>query len=161
MRVYLAARYSRRDELNGYRKTLEALGYVVTSRWLDGGHQLGGDGLSVQAADTERQRFALEDWQDVMTAELVVSFTEEPRKTNGRGGRHVEFGAAYASGKWCVVIGPRENVFHHLPKVACYASWDEFSADYLGISRGQAPVAERQGASPSPLQVAWTGASTG
>ena len=120
MKIYLAARYSRRDELNGYRRALEARGHVVTSRWLSGTHQLGGDGLSVQAADAERERFASEDLADVMAAEVVISFTEEPRKTNGRGGRHVEFGVAYASGKTCVVIGPRENVFHHLPGVAYF-----------------------------------------
>lgn len=128
MRIYLAARYSRRDELCRYRSDLEALGHHVTSRWLDGTHQLGGDGLSVQAADAERERFALEDHDDVEAAEVVISFTESPRSTSGCGGRHVEFGLAFALDKRCIIIGPRENVFHHLPGVEHYATWNDFLA---------------------------------
>ena len=41
--VYLAARYSRNDEMRGVRDVLKALGYMVTSRWiyLHGGNYLG------------------------------------------------------------------------------------------------------------------------
>lgn len=35
-KVYLAARYSRREELCRYREELTALGYVVQARWLNG-----------------------------------------------------------------------------------------------------------------------------
>lgn len=34
MRIYLAARYSRREELLGYRDDLHAAGHVVTARWV-------------------------------------------------------------------------------------------------------------------------------
>jgi len=137
MKFYLAARYSRREELNAYRRDLEAKGHKVTSRWLDGTHQLGGDGLSVQAADAERERFATEDWADLMDAHAVVNFTESPRTHAGRGGRHVEFGAALAKGKPCIVIGPRENVFHHLPHVSVRGSWWEFLATVPDITKGE------------------------
>ena len=40
MKYYLAARYSRRLELCGYRADLAGLGIEVTSRWLSGSHQL-------------------------------------------------------------------------------------------------------------------------
>lgn len=129
-RIYLAARYSRRDELNRYRVTLEAGGHTITSRWLDGSHELDRSGLSVQAADADRHRFALEDWSDVMAAEWVLSFTEPPRSKPSRGGRHVEFGAAVAAGKKCTVIGPRENVFHHLREVEWFPDWHAFAAHY-------------------------------
>lgn len=33
-RIYLAARYSRNDEMRGVRDVLTALGYEVTSRWI-------------------------------------------------------------------------------------------------------------------------------
>ena len=36
MKVYLAARYSRRDELNGYADELRAAGHRVDARWLRG-----------------------------------------------------------------------------------------------------------------------------
>ena len=37
---YLAARYSRREELCGYRADLQRLGIEVPARWLNGSHQL-------------------------------------------------------------------------------------------------------------------------
>jgi hypothetical protein len=133
MKFYLAARYSRASELNLYRQMLEQHGHTVTSRWLEGGHELTkeGIGLSPQAADSERRRYALEDWSDLMDAEIVISFTEEPRKTNGRGGRHVEFGAALATRKPCIVIGPRENVFHHYPGVEHHETWESFVREWF------------------------------
>lgn len=42
--VYLAARYSRRLELCGYRAQLAEHGIEVPARWLNGSHQLDNDG---------------------------------------------------------------------------------------------------------------------
>jgi len=126
IRVYLAARYSRREELCRYREQLQELGFDVQARWLDGSHELDGRGLSVEAKVDERTRFALEDWEDVTKADWVISFTEIPRSTPGRGGRHVEFGAAMALERRCIVIGPRENVFHHLPRTEHLGDWEAF-----------------------------------
>jgi hypothetical protein len=123
MKVYLASRYSRREELCKVREDLQKLGFEVTSRWLNGNHQIDDQGLSVEAKSAERLRFAIEDWHDLMAADMCISFTESPRSTNSRGGRHVEFGAALASGKMCFVVGPRENVFHCLPTVHVCDSW--------------------------------------
>lgn len=123
MKIYLAARYSRIDEINRYADQLRALGFEITSRWLEGNHQAENDQLGTGAA---AERFAQEDWHDLQSAELVVSFTEAPRTSNSRGGRHVEFGAALAWGKTCIVVGPRENVFHCLPDVTVFHSWESF-----------------------------------
>lgn len=128
MKIYLASRYSRREELCGYRAVLEADGHTITSRWLNGNHQIDDQGLSVQATESERVRFAVEDWDDLMAADCCISFTEIPRSERTRGGRHVEFGAALAAGKQCIVIGPRENVFHCLPWVSYFTSWTDFRA---------------------------------
>lgn len=124
MKIYLAARYSRREELCGYRTELEELGFEITSRWLNGNHQIDDQGLSVEAKAEERTRFAREDWGDLMAADICINFTETPRSTNSRGGRHVEFGAALAAGKMCYVVGPRENVFHCLPVVGWHEAWE-------------------------------------
>lgn len=97
-------------------------GHEITSRWIDGGHELTKEG-STEAAHHERARFADEDWHDMMAADCVISFTEEPRRTNTRGGRHVEFGGALAAGKRCIVVGWRENVFHCLPNVEFFPDW--------------------------------------
>lgn len=138
MKIYLAARYSRREELNRYADDLRSAGHEVTSRWLNGDHQISDEALNDDHGDQgfnhdERQRFALEDWDDLMAASLVISFTEAPRSSSSRGGRHVEFGAALADGKQCVVIGPRENVFHCLPQVGWIPDWETFVRVQLPI----------------------------
>ena len=40
MRIYLAARYSRLDELNLYAQDLRSVGHTVDAKWLSGSHQL-------------------------------------------------------------------------------------------------------------------------
>jgi hypothetical protein len=141
--VYLAARYSRREELCSYRALLEASGIEVTSRWLNGNHQISDDGLSAQAKEEERTRFALEDWEDLMRADVCISFTETPRSSNSRGGRHVEFGGALAVGNGVIVVGPRENVFHCLPEVHVF---DEFwkALGLVQIAAQEAQVAPNE-----------------
>ena len=71
---------------------------------------------------------AAEDLEDVLRADCLVSFTEEPAAGvawAARGGRHVEFGIALAMGKRLCVVGPRENIFHHLPRVEVFRSLTE------------------------------------
>lgn len=124
MKIYLAARYSRCKELQKYRDQLQSLGHTVVSRWIDGGHEITKEGSTV-ADYQERIRFAQEDKADLESSDCVISFTEEPRKTNIRGGRHVEFGMALALNKRVLVIGHRENVFHCLPQVEFFDTWQE------------------------------------
>ena len=135
-KIYLAARYSRREELCGYRQALESAGYEVTSRWLNGNHQIDDAGLSAEASASERSRFATEDWEDLMAADTTINFSETPRGTTSRGGRHVEFGAALAAGQTVIVVGPRENVFHCLPQVEWFQSWGDFA--HILLSETQA-----------------------
>jgi hypothetical protein len=117
MKIYIAARFSRRPEANGLAQVLKGYGHTITSRWVlpDSDHVVA-TGLSAQAEDAERQRFALEDVEDVRAADWCISLMDEPRG-NGRGGRHVEFGLALAWGQRLTIIGPRETMFHHLPQV--------------------------------------------
>jgi hypothetical protein len=146
--VYLAARYSRRLELCRYREDLDRIGVSVTSRWLNGDHQIGDHGTPIGETGTSliegyaggnspeaaalRLSFAQEDVSDVMAADIVISFTEPPRSTASRGGRHVEFGLAL--GLWLSqpggpagrlwVVGYRENVFHWLPWIQFFPTWE-------------------------------------
>ncbi len=73
----------------------------------------------------KRQRFAEEDYQDLCTCAVTISFTEIPRTSTSRGGRHVEFGIALALGQQVWVVGPRENVFHCLPDVKSFDAWED------------------------------------
>lgn len=128
-RVYIAARFSRRQEANWLANQLKVAGCEIASRWVlpDCDHILA-TGLSAQAEDSERRRFAIEDIQDLKRANWLVSLQEEPR-SNGRGGRHVEFGYAVAAGIPITVTGPRETVFHHLPGLEHYETKEQFLAD--------------------------------
>lgn len=149
MNIYLAARYSRREELSAYRAELEILGHSVQARWLNGEHQLANDGTPIgengvaliegtlrsgerlseheqsERAAILRTQFANNDWEDVNAAELVISFTEPPRSKANRGGRHVEYGIALANKARVIVVGHRENIFHWLPVVEFFDTWQE------------------------------------
>ena len=127
MKIYLAARYDRRFEMLGVAAGLIRVGHDVTSRWIEGGR--GGDSDRVAA---------LEDIGDLAHADGLVTFTEQPERSvswAARGGRHVEFGIALACGKRLCVVGPRENVFHHLPSVEVYATVAELVAGLGGPPR--------------------------
>ena len=129
-RYYLAARYSRREELLGYKAELEALGHKVYGRWLAGDH------YATEAEILRRPEigrdFAVDDLIDLAQADTLIAFTEAPHSTASRGGRHVEFGIAIAREMHLVVVGPRENVFHCLPDVKVYANWAEYLAEVAG-----------------------------
>ncbi len=121
--VYLAARFSRQSELRGYVSDLENCGFGVTSRWVKtDSHRV--DEYQAEADPDFARRLAEEDYLDVLCADIVVIFGEEPR-TATRGGKHVEFGLALARDKHIFLVGPRENVFYYLPEVECYETWDE------------------------------------
>jgi hypothetical protein len=143
MRIYLASRYSRREELCRYREQLQAVGHDVQSRWLDGNHQIsdagtplgdhgealveGDDGSQSERAAALRARFAADDFEDVAGCHLLIAFTEPPRSSASRGGRHVELGLALGMRKQVVIVGPRENIFCWLPEVLQFEDWTAFT----------------------------------
>ena len=124
-KVYLAARYSRNDEMRGVRDVLAALGFQVTSRWIeDLGGRYGKGSFTPDQLNSDAGYCAgvgRRDVEDIEDADVVVSFTSPDG--GGKGGRHVEFGLALGLGKHLVVVGPRENVFHTLPDVEWYPDW--------------------------------------
>lgn len=115
IRIYLATLFSRREEMEKVADKLTIAGYEVVSRWVYGGE----DGLS------DRDIAEL-DLEDVRKADIVMSYTALRGAATPGGGRHVEFGYGYALGKRSVIIGERENVFHHLPDVEVYATLSAF-----------------------------------
>lgn len=128
MKIYIACRYSRRSEAEALAQRLESKGHVVTSRWhRSRDHELI-DGLPPRATDSERERFAREDISDIGKADCLVSLMEPDSRNNSRGGRHVEFGYALGIGLYCIVIGNRETVFHHLLPVEHYDNVAAFEA---------------------------------
>ena len=120
--IYLAAAYSRRLEMYNYAVLLEGQGHRVNAEWVVG-HDIP-KGASETEADRMRAEFALADWQDIANSQLLVCFTGNDKRK--RGGRHVEFGLGLNNCDQCVVVGPRENVFHYLPCVKQFDTFEEF-----------------------------------
>ena len=127
MRIYLAARNYRLDELRRYADDLQMMGHQVTSRWLQGQHQAPGP-----LDHPEWASIAQEDVDDLASADAIISITEPIR--GGGGGRHVEFGLGLAWGKRMLLVGVAENLFHTLPSVEVYPTWPDALA---GLERAR------------------------
>jgi len=114
VKVYLAAAYSRAAEMRHVRNKLEAVGFQVVSRWID-----------VELFEGKEDKIcASSDCRDLRSADYLLFFSDGPQAT-GKGGRHVEFGIAWALGVPVLVIGPKENIFHSLPGVMHTDSLDQ------------------------------------
>ena len=126
--LYIAGRYSRRDEFRQVRDKLKARGYYITARWLDENEPLNsqmGEKCSEWYFQTQGA-----DLIDIFRADAVLFFSEDPLVGTPRGGRHVEFGYALGLLKPIYVIGPRENVFHYNSLVSHYESLEVFLATH-------------------------------
>ena len=161
MQIYLAARYSRRLELCGYREQLRAMGHAVEAVWLDGEHQISNEGVPIgehgealveamsesgrenfyandnARADALRLKFAEDDLDDVQSCDLCIAFTEPPRSKASRGGRMVELGVAIGQGKRIMIVGPRENIFCWLPEIDQFDTWEACKARLVRITDDQ------------------------
>lgn len=133
--IYLASRFARGDELDGYGLEAAEHGLTVTSRWHSGQH--GDPNVDSDLNDPAMPRYAAEDIVDLRRADAVVSFTEGG---GGKGGRHVEFGMGLALGKRLVLVGPREHVFHTHPSVEQYDAWPEALAALEAFDSGSDSV---------------------
>lgn len=103
--VYIAAPFELRAEAQALMVKLEREGFVVTSQWLRIDDMPDSDGA------------ARLDLEDIDRAHALVLLNPEGWRTTGTGGRHSEFGYAYAQGKQLFVVGVRTNVFHYLSNV--------------------------------------------
>jgi len=129
MRLYLAAMYSRHEELRRYADVLENHGHVVTSRWINGEHEALDSELLSPVNRRLAQKFFEDDMQDLLVADALIAFTEPPNSGFSRGGRHVEFGIALAAGLRLFVVGPCENLFYLAARVRQYRDFDELYLD--------------------------------
>jgi len=122
MRVYIAARYSRKYDMKLVRLELERNGLLCTSSWLNEPHA---PDTEMQSLTEEMNReYATTDLHDIDRADHVLFFSESV--LTPRGGRHVEFGYALGVGKIIHVIGPRENIFHYLEHVNIHDSVSDY-----------------------------------
>lgn len=126
--VYIAARYGRKEEMGVVAQKLRDTGrFLILSTWHDGADDH-------MVTEEDHQEIAMKDFREVRDADLIVSYTEPPGEFYKYGSRHVEFGLAYGNGAHCVLIGPRELMFHRLPGVLQFKTLDEFLAAPLKFS---------------------------
>ena len=117
MRVYLAARFERKSEVDGYAAELESAAWEwlkVISTW----HLPSNPvtlGSTFWNADPALLDKATGDIAEIGECDVFVLFTDPHKSTDIRsGGSHFEAGWAYGLGKKLVVVGPRENIFYYL-----------------------------------------------
>src|SRR5271154_3998061 len=122
--IYLAARYSRKDEMREVAAVLRGWGYRITSSWLGEPHDA--NTTLDQLAPKENEEYAQIDLDDITDSDVMVFFSEDPLVGTPRGGRHFEMGYATAHRIDIYVIGPRENIFHYLPSMKHYETFKEF-----------------------------------
>lgn len=117
IRVYLAAAWSRQQEIRKVAEQLQTIGVEVTSRWLDER----GPAI-VQDKAKYRRETAFIDIQDVRRADMLIRFTDNLTSETipshlGTGARMFEFGLAWGAGIPVVVVGGTQNVFDMLPNL--------------------------------------------
>jgi hypothetical protein len=136
-KVYLAARFGRQSELREIAEEIELAGGEVTSRWLTNTDALQHADLS---GTGRAAQLAMMDFADISRSQVCIAFTESRGGPSGRGGRHAELGIALALNLRVVVVGPREHVFHCLPGIEQYDSWDRARRELLGASSPSSPA---------------------
>lgn len=97
-RMYLAAAYDRRPDIDALAYELDQVGFRVVSTW----HTPGDDNLPL-AHQAHR------DLDEIEKCQYLVHFTG-----GGKGGRIFEAGYAYGLGKEILIVGDRETVFDHM-----------------------------------------------
>jgi nucleoside 2-deoxyribosyltransferase len=122
MRVYIAAPYSMKDIIALRAKELADHGIECTSTWVTEPHK---PTIQMDELAAAQHRFyAIQDVNDVKRAHIMV-FHTDPTKTLVRAGRHVEFGMAAVLNIPILVVGEeRENIFHYLPFVEHFPTWE-------------------------------------
>ena len=116
MRLYLAAAWSRKEEIREIAEELNAIpGIKVGARWLF-------EPPSSKDAFKFRRRRAIYDRDDVRRANTLVRFTDDlthptvPARL-ATGARMFEMGYAYALGKKIIVVGGYQPIFDYLPGI--------------------------------------------
>jgi len=138
IKIYLAAAWSRRDEIAAVADQLRELpGIEITSRWLKEPTVLGS---KIVRGNRFRRRRAQEDVADVRRADMLVRFSDDLSGTTvpaklATGSRMFEQGLAYALGKRIVVVGGQQPIFDYLPEMTHLRHVDELKNYLAGLRK--------------------------
>lgn len=122
MRLYLAAKFSKRAIVLVIAKSLTRSGHQVQARWLTNHVDDGSPEIQSQ--------WAMEDLEDLEAADRVIVFQLPLRDPEPSVGRHIELGYALGRGKPVVLVGDRNCVFHHLPIITHFSTITTFLDTY-------------------------------
>lgn len=125
MKLYLIASYEQKSRIQMYAEIIkEQISRIqVVSTWHSTPWQEEGALSQAELASLADQALF-----ELNLSDAVLIFTE-PADQDARfkrGGRHVEFGYALRMQKAIYLIGPRENIFYHLPEIIHFKSWAMF-----------------------------------
>ena len=138
MRLYLAASYSRKEEIRKIADELIAMGFKVRARWLYE--------PDAQLSPSTRYEFlrsrAEIDVEDVMACEVLVRFSDDLSAPTvpshlATGSRMFEMGLAWANSKPVVVVGGNQCVFDYLNSITHVKDVGElktFLEEYQGVA---------------------------
>jgi hypothetical protein len=127
MRWYIAAAFSRRDEMREVRERLLSVGEEVQATWI-----VQHTDMTKHPNDEMRGEDAITDLTDITKSDALLFFTDpEKSKIKVTGGRHTELGIALALNKRVCLVGKPENVFHYLPSIEIYSDFDAFLEEGL------------------------------
>lgn len=130
MKFYLAAGFSRKDEIADKTKQLTDIGVGVTSSWP--WEDAAPNSTLADVGYTHLLVNGAKDIAEIEAADGVILFTQDPRTPFVRGGRMHEFGYAHGKGKRLIVCGPRENIFHYLPLVEVFDTFEDLKDGLRG-----------------------------
>ena len=123
IKIYLAAHYSRKEEVKKAAKDLFDAGVEVVSTWF---RERADPNTSMKdVSETFCRTTAARDKEELDKATHFVLFTVDPDFKFSRGGHCWESGYADAKGLVRVVVGPRQHIFHYLPGTKRFDTWDE------------------------------------
>jgi|SRR5579864_3987775 len=117
MRVYLAASYSRKEEIRKIAEELKEMGINIQARWLY---------EPKIPMPQDRDNFLREraeiDADDVLLADVLVRFSDDLSEPMvpahlATGSRMFEMGLAWADGTKIVVVGGHQCVFDYLKQI--------------------------------------------
>ena len=123
--LYLAASYQRKWEIHGYRRTLQKMGFRITSKWT-----LEEYGPNIPLEDVESEqlaKLAVQDLDEIERSDALVVFTQERLI---RPGHQVELGYGIRIAHAVPILfrvficGPKNTIFCYLPGVTCVEDFD-------------------------------------
>lgn len=127
--VYLAAPFGRKLEMREKRDELWKLKQEVRARWID---------EDIFTSDTTPSSVGEAPSSEYLGTYAEIDF-EDAKGCNtfivfpGVGaGHHTEMGVALRQGSQVIVIGQKNNIFHYLPWVEHYATWENFLENLVG-----------------------------